>query len=142
MSFWNIRVRKDGTAVIVVTEQLGTKPTQVIRAANKDLVLTDNYLEVNNKGQKLYLPFSAVWYPKTPTPYGILVAQGYLQKQPMNLLNMLYELFSLILYNNNPVTVNKLPIDVQALFNKYQKISDKFDCVDFAVIDNSIPLPY
>lgn len=142
MSFWNIRVRKDGTAVIVVTEQLGTKPTQVIRAANKDLVLTDNYLEVNNKGQKLYLPFSAVWYPKTPTPYGILVAQGYLQKQPMNLLNMLYELFSLILYNNNPVTVNKLPIDVQALFNKYQKISDKFDCVDFAVIGNLIPLPY
>ena len=142
MSFWNIRVRKDGTAVIVVTEQLGTKPTQVIRAANKDLVLTDNYLEVNNKGQKLYLPFSAVWNPKTPTPYGILVAQGYLQKQPMNLLNMLYELFSLILYNNNPVTVNKLPIDVQALFNKYQKISDKFDCVDFAVIGNLIPLPY
>lgn len=142
MSFWNIRVRKDGTAVIVVTEQLGTKPTQVIRAANKDLVLTDNYLEVNNKGQKLYLPFSAVWYPKTPIPYGILVAQGYLQKQPMNLLNMLYELFSLILYNNNPVTVNKLPIDVQALFDKYQKISDKFDCVDFAVIGNSIPLPY
>ena len=142
MSFWNIHVRKDGTAVIVVAEALGIKPTQVIRAANKDLVLTDNYLEVNNKGRKLYLPFSAVWYYKTPTPYGILVAQGYLQKQPMNLLNMLYELFSLILYNNNPVTVNKLPIDVQALFDKYQKISDKFDCVDFAVIGNLIPLPY
>lgn len=60
----------------------------------------------------------------------------------MNLLNMLYELFSLILYNNNPVVVNKLPIDVQALFNKYQKISNKFDFVDFAVIGNSIPLPY
>lgn len=142
MSFWNIRVRKDGTAVIVVTELLGIKPTQVIRAANKDLVLTDNYLEVNNKGRKLYLPFSAVWYYKTPTPYGILVAQGYLQKQPMNLLNMLYELFSLILYNNNPVVVNKLPIDVQALFYKYEKISNKFDFVDFAVIGNSIPLPY
>ena len=92
--------------------------------------------------QKLYLPFNKVWYPKTPTPYGILVAQGYLQKQPMSLLNMLYELFSLILYNNNPVVVNKLPIDVQALFNKYQKISNKFDFVDFAVIGNSIPLPY
>ena len=139
MSFWNINVRKDGTAVIVVTEQFGVKPTQIIRAANKDLTLTDNYLEVDNKGQKLYLPFSAVWYPKTPTPYGILVANGYLQKQPMNLLNMLYELFSLLLYNNNPVVVNKLPIDVQALFNKYQKISDKFDFVDFAVIGNLIP---
>lgn len=142
MSFWNINVRKDGTAVIVVTEQFCVKPTQIIRAANKDLTLTDNYLEVDNKGQKLYLPFSAVWYPKTPTPYGILVANGYLQKQPMNLLNMLYELFSLLLYNNNPVVVNKLPIDVQALFNKYQKISDKFDFVDFAVIGNLIPLPY
>lgn len=142
MSFWNIHVRKDGTAVIALTEQFGVKPTQIIRPANKDLVLTDNYLEVDYKGQKLYLPFNKVWYPKTPTPYGFLVAQGYLQKQPINLLNMLYELFSLILYNNNPVVVNKLPIDVQALFYKYEKISNKFDFVDFAVIGNSIPLPY
>lgn len=142
MSFWNIHVRKDGTAVIALTEQFGVKPTQIIKPANKDLVLTDNYLEVDYKGQKLYLPFNKVWYPKTPTPYGILVAQGYLQKQPMSLLNMLYELFSLILYNNNPVVVNKLPIDVQALFYKYEKIADKFDFVDFAVIGNSIPLPY
>lgn len=142
MSFWNINVRKDGTAVIVINEDISVKPTKMIRPANKDMILRDEYLEVDNKGKKLYLPFNKVWYPKTPTPYGILVAQGYLQKQPMNLANMLYELFSLVLYNNNPVVVNKLPIDVEALFSKYQKISDKFDCVDFAIIGNSIPLPY
>lgn len=51
MSFWNIHVRKDGQAVITLTEQFGVKPTQIIRPANKDLILTDNYLEVDYKGQ-------------------------------------------------------------------------------------------
>ena len=49
MSFWNIHVRKDGQAVITLTEEFGVKPTQIIRPANKDLTLTDNYLEVDYK---------------------------------------------------------------------------------------------
>lgn len=139
---WYINIKKNGKAVIVYDEARGIKPTQMIMPDNKDMILTDRYLEVAYKGQKLRLPFCCVWYDKMPLPYGVLISKGYLTNQPMNLLNMLYEFISLILYNNNPMMINKIPINPNDLFYRYISISNKFDWVDFAVIGNSIPLPY
>lgn len=127
--FWYLDNDTNGKAMIVLLDN-NSNPAQVLRPKDTDITVLVDGLVIRSDEGNLNLPFNALSYNNnSPKPYYLLSREGYITSHQYKVLNLLYDVLSLCIYNR--VNYPKLAININTIYNSYKKC---FYTVDYNTV--------
>lgn len=133
---WHISINRDGTPYIVQWDDEHQSERKV-KLRSEDISVTEegiSYVQVFRGNAMRYVcPFRNLSHKVVAASLDMLVELGSLKQEQvqMHVLCFVYDFMAGVLDAKNPILVERIPLDIDALLQKYSELGGQIGSVDW-----------